>query len=83
MKGIRLRNYFLIAVAICIAPLVHAQSTKVFYNILEYGATGKDTLVDTDAINKAIETAAAAGGGTIYFPPGNYYAFTIRLQSNI
>src|ERR1700730_3956248 len=63
--------------------LLKAQSTKVFYNILDFGATGADTTVDGDAINKAIEAASAAGGGTIYFPPGNYYSYTIRLKSNI
>lgn len=60
-----------------------AQSTKIFYNIVEYGATGTDSTLDTEAINAAIDAASAKGGGTIYFPPGNYYAYTIRLKSNI
>jgi len=70
-------------VAILSSFSVHAQSSKVFYNIVDYGATGKDTTVDTDAINKAIDIAAGFGGGTIYFPPGNYYSYTIRLKNNI
>ena len=72
-------------VLICLinAVLLSAQSTKVFYNITEFGANGQDTIVDTDAINNAIDAAARSGGGTIYFPPGNYYSFTIRLKSNI
>lgn len=60
-----------------------AQPGKIFYNIADYGAGGKDTLLDTDAINEAIEAAAASGGGTVYFPPGNYYSYTIRLKDNI
>ncbi len=41
------------------------------------------TRIDTAAINKAIETAAAAGGGTVRFPAGNYLSYSIHLKSNI
>ncbi len=54
-----------------------------FYNILQFGAKGDSTTLATDAINKAIETASRAGGGTIYFPAGNYLSFSIHLKSNI
>src|SRR5262249_5793261 len=36
-----------------------------------------------NAINKAIETVAANGGGTVFFPAGTYLSFSIRLKSNI
>ncbi len=55
----------------------------VFFNIRDYGAKGDGTTLDTAAINKAIETAAAKGGGTVYFPAGTYLSFSIRLKSNI
>jgi len=48
-----------------------------------HGARGDGKTADTAAINKAIETAAAKGGGTIYFGPGTYLSFSIRLKSNI
>jgi polygalacturonase len=54
-----------------------------FYNIKNYGAKGDGTTVDTRAIEKAINTAAAAGGGTVFFPAGNYLSVTIHLKSNI
>jgi polygalacturonase len=53
------------------------------YDIREYGATGDGRTLDTAAVNKAIETAAAAGGGTIAFPAGNYLCYSIRMKSNI
>lgn len=53
------------------------------YNVRNYGALGDSTTLDTDAINRAIEAAAAAGGGTVYFPAGVYSSFSIRLRSNI
>jgi polygalacturonase len=59
-----------------------AQQANV-YNVRTYGATGDGKTIDTPAINKTIETAAAAGGGTIYFPAGNYLSVSIHLKSNI
>ncbi len=53
------------------------------YNVKTYGATSDGKTIDTPAINKAIATAAAAGGGTVYFPAGNYLSVSIHLQSNI
>ena len=53
------------------------------YSIRDFGAKGDGKTLDTDAINKAIEAAAAAGGGTVYFPAGTYLSFSIHLKSNI
>ncbi|MCU1239215.1 MAG: hypothetical protein JWP63_7182 [Candidatus Solibacter sp.] len=53
------------------------------YDVKAYGATGDGKTLDTPAINKAIEAAAAAGGGTVWIPAGNYLCFSIRLKSNV
>jgi polygalacturonase len=53
------------------------------YNVQDFGASGNGTTLDTDAINKTIDAAFKAGGGTVYFPAGNYLSFSIRLKSNI
>jgi polygalacturonase len=53
------------------------------YDIKAFGAKGDGKTLDTAAINKAIETAAAAGGGTVRFPPGIYLCYSIHLKSNI
>jgi len=55
----------------------------LYYNVRHFGAKGDSVTLDTDAINKAIETAASAGGGTVYFPAGEYLSFSIHLKSNI
>lgn len=54
-----------------------------YFNVRNYHATGNGTTVDSDAINKAIAAASDAGGGTVYFPAGNYLSYTIRLKNNI
>lgn len=53
------------------------------YNVKTYGAIGDGKNLDSKAINKAIEIAANAGGGTVYLPAGNYLSGSIHLKSNI
>jgi polygalacturonase len=53
------------------------------FDIRTYGAVGDGKTLDTAAINHAIEAAAAAGGGTVYFPGGTWLSFSIRLKSNV
>jgi polygalacturonase len=53
------------------------------YNVKTFGAKGNGKAIETSAINKAIDAAAAAGGGTVYFPAGNYLSVSIHLKSNI
>jgi polygalacturonase len=53
------------------------------FDVRTFGATGDGKTIDSPAINKAIEAAAAVGGGTIIFPAGIYACYTIRLKSHI
>lgn len=53
------------------------------YNVKAYGAHGNGKNLDTKAIDEAINAASAAGGGTVYFPAGEYLSVTIHLKSNI
>lgn len=52
-------------------------------DVRQFGSTGDGTTLDTPAINKAIEAAAQAGGGTVHFPAGTYLSYSIHLKSNI
>ena len=61
----------------------YAEAAGDTFNVRDYGATGDGKTFDTAAVNKAIEAAAAAGGGTVVFPAGSYLCYTIRLKSNI
>src|SRR3954471_15954750 len=53
------------------------------YSVRAYGARGDGKTVDTPSVNRAIEAAAAMGGGTVRFPAGTYLCFSIRLKSNV
>src|SRR5512138_3348270 len=61
----------------------NAQSSQIFYNVKDFGAKGDGIAMDTKAINSSIDNAVAAGGGTVYFPAGNYLSGSIHLKSNI
>ncbi|MDR1009864.1 MAG: right-handed parallel beta-helix repeat-containing protein [Opitutaceae bacterium] len=76
-----------ILLTLSIMPKVRATTPNASapntYNVRAHGATGDGKTPDTPAINRAIEAASAAGGGTVIFPAGTYLSATIRLRSNI
>src|ERR1051326_6185016 len=52
-------------------------------NVRRFGARGDGKALDTSAINRAIEAASAAGGGTVRVPAGVYRCYSIHLKSNV
>ena len=73
----------LAALLLLASALAQAQSPPVVFDVRAYGAKGDGKTLDTDAINRAIDAAAAAGGGTVHVPAGRYLSFSIRLKSHI
>ena len=67
------------------APIARGQAPgrPAAYDVRSYGAAGDGRTLDTASINRAIDAAAAAGGGTVVFPAGTYVSASIHLQSNI
>ncbi len=53
------------------------------FDVRQFGATGDGKTLDTQAVNRAIEAAAAAGGGVVTFTVGTYLCFSIRLRSQV
>ena len=69
---------------LCVSALFCSEAfAQSVYDVRAFGARGDGKTLDTAAINKAIEAAAAAGGGTVNFPAGTYLSVSIRLRSNI
>ena len=56
---------------------------KAVYDVRDFGAVGDGKSIDTPAINKCIQAAAAAGGGVATFSPGAYLCYSIHLKSNV
>jgi polygalacturonase len=53
------------------------------FDVRQFGAKGDGNALDTPAINNAIDAAAEAGGGTVYFRAGTYLSYSIHLKSNV
>jgi polygalacturonase len=60
-----------------------AAPAPLVFNVRTFGATGDGKTLDTNAVNHAIEAAAAAGGGVVVFPAGMYLCFSIHLKSHV
>jgi len=73
------------------APFALAQSGQApvssasggIFDVGGFGAAGDGKAIDTPAVNRAIEAAAAAGGGTVRFPAGTYLCYSIHLKNNV
>jgi len=72
------------ATGLIAGPLLAADvPDESWVNVRHFGAKGDGSAIDTQAINKAIDHAAARGGGTVYVPAGTYACYTIRLKSRV
>lgn len=54
-----------------------------YFDVRSFGAVGNGTVIDSTAVNRAIDAAAASDGGVVRFGPGTYKCYSIRLKSNI
>ena len=62
---------------------VASSSVTGIFDVRRFGATGDGKALDTQAVNRAIDAAAAAGGGMVMFPAGTYLCFSIHLKSQV
>ncbi len=74
---------FILALAGCRGPAQPPAAPGAVFNVRDYGATGlKDDLAQV-ALQAAVDACAAAGGGTVYVPPGDYTSGTVHLRSHV
>ncbi|MGW4911655.1 glycosyl hydrolase family 28 protein [Streptomyces sp. NPDC004270] len=61
-----------------------APHAAAVYDVRDYGAKGDGSSNDTPAIDKAVDAASSAGGGTVRFTAGTYKSKnTIHLKSHV
>ena len=53
------------------------------FDVRAYGATGKRDDDARPAIQQALDACAAAGGGVVLFPPGEYTSGSLELRSHV
>lgn len=74
------RTILSVLVLVAVTP---AAAGEPCFNIRDFGARGDGQAKETAAIQKAIDTCAEQGGGTVVVPPGTYVTGSIFLKSNV
>jgi len=59
-----------------------AMHPQAIFNVRDFGAAATGQLLDTKALQSAID-AAGESGGLVYFPPGTYLSGTLTLKSHV
>ena len=77
------KGFFVCCAALALSLGAPLEARAATFDVKAFGAKADGKTQDRDAINKAIDAAVAAGGGTVCFPAGTYVTGSIRLRSNI
>jgi polygalacturonase len=68
---------------VCLLVVNLAIGAEAVYDVRDYGAKAEGKTSCTEPIQSAIDKCAAAGGGTVYFPPGKWLSGTIYLEDHV
>ncbi|MFT3902671.1 MAG: glycosyl hydrolase family 28 protein [Niabella sp.] len=77
------------ALSVCIFLVLFLHSNKLIsqsskqYNIQQYGAVSNGTTLNTEIIQKAINTASENGGGVVVIPKGKFLTGSLEMKSNV
>ncbi|UCF15292.1 MAG: glycoside hydrolase family 28 protein [Phycisphaerales bacterium] len=77
------RKYRIPTLAICLLAVNRLIGTEAVYDVRDYGAKAGGETLCTEPIQAAIDKCAAAGGGTVYFPPGRWLSGTVYLGDHV
>jgi polygalacturonase len=72
----------LLLISLAARPSNQSGGPTVF-NVRDFGASGRQADFAGEALQKAVDACAAAGGGMVYLPPGDYTSGMIRLCSHV
>ena len=77
------RAFLVFCAALALTLAAPLETRAATFDVKAFGAKADGKTQDRNAINKTIDAAVAAGGGTVYFPAGTYVTGSIHLRSNI
>jgi hypothetical protein len=78
----RMKWLFLLCV-VCAGGGSAVLGAQVVYDVRDFGAKGDGQTLSTQAIQAAIDKCSAAGGGTVYLPPGTFLSGTIYFKTGV
>jgi len=76
-----MRKKAMFTAAVAVAMLLHCHGK--IWNVRDCGAAGNGIAKDTQAIQKALDAAGAAGGGVVQVPAGTYLSGTVYMRSGV
>lgn len=59
------------------------QKEQLIFDVYNYNAAGDGKILDTEAIQSAVNQCAESGGGIVYLHNGSFLSGTVRLKSNV
>jgi polygalacturonase len=65
------------------ASVCFALPTRRSFSVRDFNARGDGVVLDTIAMQRAIDVASSAGGGVVWFGPGRYKTGTLLLKSGV
>jgi polygalacturonase len=72
-----------VSAVLCLGYAAALLGAEGAYDVRQYGAVGDGKTLCTQAIQKAIDACAAAGGGRVSLPAGTFLSGTIYLKSRV
>jgi glycosyl hydrolase family 28 len=73
----------LVCLMFCFAIQAQARDAKLTLSITDHGAVGDGNTLNTEAIQRAIDTCTKRGGGIVRVPQGRFVTGTILLKDNV
>ena len=80
---IRLKTCILSGSAVLLLAAGPAPGAEQSYPVTDFGAVAGGAVVNTAAIQRAIDTAAHAGGGTVVIPAGVFRSGSLFLRQGV
>jgi hypothetical protein len=79
----RAHGFLALLLPLMLAGCSSAPAAEATFNVKDYGGSGRKSDDARPAIQKAIDAAGGAGGGTVYLPPGEYTSGTLHLRGHV
>jgi polygalacturonase len=82
--GLMARRQLLAGAGLAALPFYAASANAPdAFDVRKFGAKGDGMSLDTVPLQRAIDAAAKAGGGTVYLPRGRYLSFSLQAKSHV